>query len=260
MANTKKSTASPKTKSNRTKQTCQLNDAILTPRQIETLRFIRDYRNNFGCSPTLREIAEKSGVSRVTVFGHIEALIEKGFLCREPNKVRSLIVSEQAREYFDYLDDNAAATDYIDQEVETVATYNSKHHDQPEEGLSCGQYPMAGFIAAGRPLDALEMPDTLDLTTMFETRKGTFALKVRGESMIEEHICNGDYVLIEKTNQFHDGQIVVALLEDGQATLKKLYRQKNGGYKLEGANPEFKPMFVDNVQVQGIVVGVVRSM
>ncbi len=260
MANMKKTTASPKPKNSRAKQSCQLKDAILTPRQIETLRFIRDYRNSFGCSPTLREIAEKSRVSRVTVFGHIEALIEKGLLCREPNKVRSLIVSEQAREYFDYLDDNTVATEYIEEENNTTPAHNSKTTELSENGLSCGQYPMAGFIAAGRPLDALEMPDTLDLTTMFETRKGTFALKVRGESMIEEHICNGDYVLIEKTNQFYDGQIVVALLEDGQATLKKLYRQKNGGYKLEGANPEFQPMFVDNVQVQGIVVGVVRSI
>ena len=227
-------------------------EIILTPRQIEIMLFIRNYRVSNGCSPTLREIATEAGVSRVTVFGHIEALIEKGMLLRDPNKVRSLILSSDAEDYCIQLEDSRSPED----DFEDTITF-----EQPEEPeIIAGQYPLAGYIAAGRPLEALEMPETLDLSSMFETRKGTYALKVQGESMIEAHICDGDYVLIEKTNQFRDGQIVVALLEDGHATLKRLYKQKGGGYMLEGANPEFKPLYVNDVQVQGIVVGVVRSV
>ena len=225
-------------------------EIILTPRQIEIMLFIRNYRVNNGCSPTLREIATEAGVSRVTVFGHIEALIEKGMLLRDANKVRSLILSFDAEEYCQQLEDTRSPEDEFD----------SGFEEEAEQEIIAGQYPMAGYIAAGRPLEALEMPETLDLSSMFETRKGTFALKVQGESMIEAHICDGDYVLIEKTNHFRDGQIVVALLEDGHATLKRLYKQKGGGYMLEGANPEFKPLYVQDVQVQGIVVGVVRSV
>ncbi len=229
-------------------------ETILTPRQIEIMQFIRAYRIKNGCSPTLREIADQNGVSRVTVFGHIEALIDKDMLLREPNKVRSLILSDTADEYCQQLSDYSGS--YNESADSTAPDYIE---EDDEQEIKAGQYPMAGYIAAGRPLDALEMPDTLDLTDMFETRNGTYALKVRGESMIEAHICDGDYVLIEKTNQFRNGQIVVALLEDGQATLKRLYRQKDG-YMLEGANPEFQPMYVNNVQVQGIVVGVIRSV
>ncbi len=250
---TKSKTLNPTKRRNHASRSPEPGETILTPRQIEIMHFIRNYRTRNGCSPTLREIADRSGVSRVTVFGHIEALIEKGMLLREPNKVRSLILSEQADEYCQYLSDQSENLDLDSQSGDCITLASE------DAQMVAGQYPMAGYIAAGRPLDALEMPDTLDLTEMFETRSGTYALKVRGESMIDAHICDGDYVLIEKTNHFRDGQIVVALLEDGQATLKRLYR-KNGGYMLEAANPEFQPMFVDNLQVQGIVVGVVRSL
>ena len=260
MSKTKQLTRTEKVSKKVPTRTYEPGETIMTPRQIEIMLFIKQYRIKNGCSPTLREIAAQSSVSRVTVFGHIEALIEKGMLQREPNKVRSLILTEQADDYCGYLN-NDSNEDIDESESDDLSFEDySNDYEAVSTSGSGGQYPMAGYIAAGCPIDALEMPDTLDLTSMFETANGTFALKVRGESMIEAHICDGDYVLIEKTNQFHNGQIVVALLDDGQATLKYLYRDKNGGYRLEGANPEFKTMYVNNVQVQGVVVGVIRSV
>jgi len=117
---------------------------------------------------------------------------------------------------------------------------------------------MAGYIAAGLPLEAVEMPDMLDVSGMFETSAGTFALCVRGDSMIGEHICDGDFVLVQKVDQARDGQIVVAILEDGQATLKKIYRDGNR-FRLEGANPFFKTIYTEKLDVRGIVIGVLRQ-
>jgi len=122
-----------------------------------------------------------------------------------------------------------------------------------------GIYPMVGYIAAGLPLEAIQMPDSLDLTSMFEAGPDTFALRVRGDSMIDEHIRDGDYVMVQKCQQARDGEIVVAVLEDGDATLKKLYREKNG-FRLEGANPDFEPIHVRNVNVQGRVIGILRRL
>ncbi len=216
---------------------------ILTPRQIQIMRFIHVYRSNNGCSPTLREISEEMHISKVTIFEHVGSLVDKGLLCRAPNKARSLMLDPK-RDYTSY---------GIGRESPLLA----KKESELPEGQA--QYPMAGYIAAGNPLEAIETPDVLDLSTMFESSAGTFALRVKGDSMIEEHICDGDYVLIEKCNYAHDGQIIVALLEDGEATLKKMYRCRKG-YKLQGANPDFKPIYVDKVDIQGVVLGVVRNI
>ncbi len=225
------------------KKQLNIQNAILTPRQVQILQLVQQYRNSNGCSPTLQEMAENLNISKVTVFEHVKALVEKGLLHREANKARSLILDKSID--LQQLDDEE-----LDQDEE--------HPDQTAQEFSAGEYPLAGYIAAGTPLEALETPDVIDLSTMFETPQGTFALKVCGESMIEEHICDGDYVLIEKCKTARDGEIVVAILPDGEATLKKLYREKNG-FRLQGANPEFKPIHTPYVDVQGIVVGVLRK-
>lgn len=221
--------------------------AILTPRQVQILRLIDDFRNRSGCSPTLQEMAQELRVSKVTVFEHVEALVRKGLLHRAPNKARSLT---------------------LDSSVKLTPSDGSGRSEMPstsdnDDGFSAeksggGMYPMAGYIAAGVPLEAVEIPDILDVSGMFETSTGTFALRVRGDSMIDEHICEGDFVLVQKTSQAGDGQIVVAILQDGQATLKKIYRDGKG-YRLEGANPTFKTIYTDKVDIQGRVIGVLRQ-
>ena len=204
----------------------QATRLVVTPRQLEILRFIRDCRARNGYSPTMQEIASLLGVNKVTVFEHVESLVKKGFLRRLPFKARSLILSEQVR-----FDDESAT-----------------------------EMPMVGYIAAGVPVEAVQTPESIDLREMFVGRGGTFVLKVRGNSMIDEQIRDGDYVIVEKRDKVHDGETVVALLDDGEATLKKFYRQKGGRVRLQPANPDFAPILVDRVSVQGVVVGVIRKM
>lgn len=199
---------------------------VVTPRQLEILRYIRDYRTNHGYSPTMQEIAAALGVNKVTVFEHVESLVKKGFLRRLPFKARSLILSDQV-----HFDDESAS-----------------------------QMPLVGYIAAGAPVEAVQTPETIDLGEMFAGKTGTFVLKVRGNSMIDEQIRDGDFVIVERRDQVRDGETVVALLDDGEATLKKFFRERGGKVRLQPANPEFKPIYVDHVQVQGVVVGVIRKM
>jgi repressor LexA len=199
---------------------------VVTPRQLEILRFIRDYRATNGYSPTMQEIAGLLGVNKVTVFEHVESLVKKGFLRRLPFKARSLILNEQVR---------------FDDESPT-------------------EMPLVGYIAAGVPVEAVQTPESVDLRQMFAGRPGTFVLKVRGNSMIDEQIRDGDFVIVEKRDQVHDGETVVALLQDGEATLKKFFREKGGKVRLQPANPDFSPIYTDHVNVQGVVVGVIRKM
>jgi len=109
------------------------------------------------------------------------------------------------------------------------------------------------------PIEAIEDREELDLPALFEKPAERFALQVTGESMIDEQIRDGDYVICEKRNTARNGETVVALLDDGEATLKKFYREANH-IRLQPANPDFEPIITDNVQIQGIVVGVIRRL
>ncbi|HUU85077.1 MAG TPA: transcriptional repressor LexA [Phycisphaerae bacterium] len=198
----------------------------LTPRQMQILTFIRDARRRQGYSPTMQEIADQLGVSKVTVFEHVGALVRKKLLRRLPHKARSLEPTESAR----FPDERPTAI------------------------------PLVGRIAAGRPIEAIEDVETLDFESMFQSRHETFVLEVHGDSMIDEQIRDGDQVIVERRTDVRDGETVVALLADGEATLKKLYRER-GGIRLQPANKKYKPIHVNpgEVQVQGVVIGVVRQ-
>lgn len=196
----------------------------VTPRQLEILQFIRDFRKRHGYSPTMKEIGQHLGLTKVTVFEHVEAVEKKGLLIRgAKHKARSLQVCPD----FKFPDDRPTLI------------------------------PLAGRIAAGSPIEAVEDRQTLDLEELFDRRAQTFALRVTGDSMIDEHICDGDYVLCERRSEARDGETVVALLADGEATLKKLYRE-DGRIRLQPANPKYDPVYVKDVNVQGVVIGVIR--
>ena len=200
------------------------SDRRLTPRQMQILTYIRDFQKQNGYSPTMQELADHLGVSKVTVFEHVETLLAKNLLRRAPYKARSLELTGRVK--------------------------------FPDE--SSLDIPIAGRIAAGAPIEAIETNDRLNLESMFATRHGTFVLKVRGDSMIDEQIRDGDYVIVEKRTRVRNGETVVALLDDGEATLKKYYKEKNR-IRLQPANPDFAPIYVNNVQIQGIVIGILRK-
>jgi repressor LexA len=201
----------------------------LTPKQLRILQLIRDSRVRRGYSPTMQELADEIGVSKVTVFEHVEALIKKGALVREPNKARSLSIA-----------DGMAVPD----------------EDRPM------RFPLVGKIAAGYPIEKVADADEIDLAeflggTITKSGASMFALKVDGESMRDEGILDGDIVLLERAQVAKNGDRVVALLEDGQTTLKTFYKEADH-IRLQPANPDFPPIRVKFCQVQGIVKGVVR--
>ncbi len=203
----------------------------LTPKQLKILQLIRDYRILHGYSPTMQELADELGVSKVTVFEHVEALIKKDALCREPNKARSLSLGD-------------------------AAIVPDESHPP--------QFPLIGRIAAGQPIERLQQSDHVNLEELFGPRigqrAGTFALEVEGDSMRDEGILNGDYVLVERRETARNGERVVALLPStGETTLKTFFRDGKN-IRLQPANPDFKPLIVDEreCKVQGVVIGVLR--
>lgn len=199
----------------------------LTPRQLDVVVAIRNYRHLNGMSPTMQELADQLGTSKVTIFEHIGALERKRIIRRDKHKSRSL---------------------------EIVADEKLPDEDRNTK------LPLLGAIAAGSPIEAVENREELDLEQMFHSRHGVFVLKVRGDSMIEDHLCDGDYVVIERRETARNGEQVVALLDSGEATLKRFYRE-GGRVRLQPANSTMQPRIVDadQVRVQGVVIGVLRS-
>ncbi|MFO0874621.1 MAG: transcriptional repressor LexA [Phycisphaerales bacterium] len=201
----------------------------LTPKQLRIVQLIRESRLTRGYSPTMQELADALGVSKVTVFEHVEALIKKGALTRDPNKARSLSLAADAP---------------IPDEVNPLS------------------FPLVGRIAAGLPIEKFEQSDQLRLEDLFGPRVGqrggTFALRVEGDSMKDEGILDGDFVIIERRETARNGERVVALLGEGETTLKTFFREPDGRIRLQPANPAFQPIFVNECKVQGVVIGVLR--
>ena len=130
----------------------------------------------------------------------------------------------------------------------------------PDEDRST-KLPLLGNIAAGSPIEAVENREELDLEQMFHAKNGVYVLRVRGDSMIDDHLCDGDYVVIERRENARNGEQVVALLDSGEATLKRFYKESAGKIRLQPANATMEPRIVDanRCKVQGVVIGVLRS-
>ena len=195
----------------------------LTKRQKAVYEFIRDLIQNRGYGPTVREIGRKFKIASPNgVVCHLKALEKKGLITREPNLSRAIQLANEPAEL---------------------------------RGL-----PMAGMIAAGVLHEAIEQDERVDFNAMFDPlNKKLFALEVDGESMVGAHIADGDFVIVRKQRTAQKGQIVVALTDDGEATLKYWFPEKRR-IRLEPANSRMKPIYVKNAKILGVVVGVVRKV
>src|SRR5229473_8051690 len=204
----------------------------LTKRQKEVLDFLVGFLNKRGYSPSFEEIGRSLKLnSLATVHKHITTLERKGFIRRGYNQSRSIEVLQLPKPVREQLLDR-----------HTV------------------ELPLHGRIAAGRPLEAIEEREMVSLGD-FARSDGTFVLQVKGNSMIEDHILDGDYVVVEPTQVANPGEIVVALVGDDEATLKRFYRESAGKIRLQPANSEMAPIIVPaaSVKIQGRVVGVLRK-
>lgn len=195
---------------------------LLTPRQREIYSFIRSKIQGRGYGPTVREIGLEFDIKSPNgVMCHLKALQKKGLIHREPNMSRAIQML-----------------------------------DEPT-GLQPSRLKLVGRIAAGQPIEAVEQDEELGFSE-WEGADDKFALRVSGDSMIEEYIADGDYVVIQRQEVARDGQIVAVRDDDGEATLKRLFRERNR-VRLEPANKAMKPIYRDRVDILGVLVGVVRK-
>ncbi len=195
----------------------------LTKRQKEILDFINQYTEENGYAPSYREIGKNLGLSSVsTVCEHIQTLESKGYLKMAPNEARSIEVIE-------------------------------------EDYSKAFNLPLLGLITAGQPIEAIEQKEKISVPLeLVKDPAKAYVLKVKGESMIEEGIYDGDFVVVEENPSPKNGQVVVALIDNTMATLKKFYKEANR-IRLQPANSSMKPIFAKNVIVQGIVRAVIRK-
>jgi len=203
----------------------------LTKRQKEVLDFLVGFLNKNGYSPSFEEIARSLKLtSLATVHKHVTTLERKGFIRRGYNQSRSIEVMQLPKPV-------------REQVIQRQAI----------------ELPLAGRIAAGQPLEAVEDRETISLGD-FARGGNSFVLQVKGNSMVEDHILDGDFIVVEQTQVANPGEIVVALV-GGEATLKRFYRESGGKIRLQPANSEMQPIVVpaSEVKIQGRVIGVLRK-
>jgi len=195
----------------------------LTKRQKEILEFVSGYIKENGVSPSYDEIRDKFGLSALsTVHEHITELVDKGYLRRDERKERGLYLPAKRQQYI--------------------------------------EVPLVGTIACGQPIEAIEMPDEFVRVAREDSLRGNiFALKAKGDSMVREGIFDGDFIIVKKQSTAENGDTVVAVIDDNQATLKKYYQEKEK-IRLQPANPEFAPIYRKEVEIRGVVVKIIRNL
>ncbi len=197
----------------------------LTKRQKQLVDFLQDYISEHGYAPTLAEVGQYFGLSSLaTVHKHLRNLEQKGVIRREHNHSRALEVAN--------------------------------HRERPNASY---RVPLLGQVAAGHPIEAVESQETISVPEDFVQRDDTFCLRVKGESMIEDGIRDGDYIIVEGRDVANNGETVVALLGN-EATVKRYYREMDGKIRLQPANSAMDPIFVNesDLRIRGVVVGLMR--
>ena len=199
----------------------------LTKRQREILDYLDDFIQQHGYAPSLEEIGRRFGLSSLaTVHKHLTNLQEKGFIRRAWNRSRS---------------------------VELIPT---------RAGARSVELPLMGYVAAGAPIEAVSTTESIAVPETLVGKQDSYVLRVRGDSMIDEHITDGDFVIVEDRKTAENGEMVIALLNGADATLKTFFKDRdNGKVRLQPANPTMQPIVIDaaDLQIQGVVVGVMRK-
>ena len=222
----------------------------LTKRQKQVLDVLQRFINAHGYSPSFEEIAKALKLSSLaTVHKHIATLERKGFIRRGYNQSRSIDIVA------------------VPSSVPLARTARRPASSQGAGGgvaadiLETLEFPLLGRIAAGQPVEAVANPETLSLADFSRRKSSVFVLKVKGDSMVDDHICDGDYILVEGSREAHNGDIVVALIEGTEATLKRFFHEKNGRVRLQPANSQMDPIVLplQDVEIQGRVIGVLRK-
>ncbi|MFH1151197.1 MAG: transcriptional repressor LexA [Actinomycetota bacterium] len=217
-----------------------MEETRLTKRQMETLEFLGSFRRENGYSPTVREVAGGLGVSSsATVAEHLDSLEAGGLIARQRDHARSVLLTDRASRLLSSRGGAGGRGDTL--------------------------IPLMGTIAAGEPIEAVAVPEQIEVPATLAGGR-VYALKVRGSSMIEEGIFDGDYVIVEENPSPENGETVVALIDGERATLKKLYRERSAGgwrIRLQPANPEMEPIVPgpdERVDIQGRVRAVIRML
>jgi repressor LexA len=211
-----------------------MSERAVTEKQLRILDVIREFTSEHGYPPSVREIGEAVGLSSSsTVQSHLKTLEKRGLLWRDPTKPRALVPVEQAR----------------------TANRAVESAERPEIAL----IPVVGRVAAGVPITAAEnLEETFVLPATFARRSGTFMLRVKGDSMIDAAILDGDLIVIDPRPDATNGEIVVAMI-DGEATVKRFFRE-SGRIRLQPENSTMTPIYADDVTIVGRVEAVVRRL
>ena len=198
---------------------------FLTRRQREIYQYLKDHIRSKGYAPSIVEIGKRFKLrSPATVHKHLSHLELKGLIRKHQNLSRAIEIVEEPA------------------------------------GLQSREYALLGHVVAGKPIEALENREVVSILPDPGDGKNVFVLRVKGDSMIEDHIKDGDYVIVEKRDSAENGETVVALLDNDRATLKRFYKETNG-VRLQPANPEMKPILVKagDFKIQGVVIGIMRK-
>ncbi|HTS69096.1 MAG TPA: transcriptional repressor LexA [Terriglobia bacterium] len=236
----------------------------LTRRQKQVFDFLVRFINGNGYSPSFEEIGAGLKLSSLaTVHKHMQTLEKKGFIRRLHNQSRSVEVVAVP-----------ASVPFAKTAVRPFGRRKpaAESEDQgrplppvgalvPAQVLGNMEFPLLGRIAAGQPVEAIPHAETFSFGDFTGSRGNLFVLRVKGDSMVDDHICNGDYILVEGAQTADNGDIVVALIEGTDATLKRFFREPNGKVRLQPANAQMDPILVAarDVKIQGRVVGVLRK-
>jgi repressor LexA len=232
----------------------------LTKRQKEVLDFLINFINHNGYSPSFEEMAKGLRLSSLaTVHKHLQVLERKGFIRRRYNQSRSVEVIavpgsvpfEKSRIRLRPRGSRADATHHVHTPADSGVL-------QPFVHL---EFPLLGRIAAGQPVEAIPQPESFSLGDFASGKGNIYVLRVKGDSMVEDHICDGDFILVESTGAAQNGEIVVALIGGNDATLKRFFLEGGERVRLQPANAQMDPIVLPagEVKIQGRVIGVLRK-